>query len=484
MGLHPGHAGLPGGRRPPHRRAGCGWSAPARRSPGTTPRTARTGPGRHRHAGRAARGRAGRVFVTSPDLGHGREQRLRPWPPGSSTTSPYGRPARRRWAGQDVGSERRRYKPLPGGYRPAGGTFTVQGSGDIAPAVASSAGSGRPADAGSGAFAGLIVVIVVGAMFITAEYRRGLIRTTLAASPAPRPGPGGQGDRDRRGHLRRRAGRVGRRGRCSVERMLRGSGNYIFPVGALTEVRRDSGNRGAARRGRRPRPGPRRHPAARRRAGHRHHRADRRALLLHRPAGDPAGRAADWLLRVTPAAAFAVQQVLPAYPQVSNAYIPQYGYYPLAAVGRARGAVRLGRGSPSAWPCSCCAGGTHDPDALSAEWTKIRTLAGTGWLLLGTVAVTVAVSAAVSAAVSCPSGGLPRRPHQAQPHRDLARPGGRGDHGGAGGQRRVRHRHDPHHPGRDAAADRHAGRQGGRRHRPGAGRRRRRRRAARCWPGG
>jgi hypothetical protein len=41
------------------------------------------------------------------------------------------------------------------------------------------------------------------------------------------------------------------------------------------------------------------------------------------------GTAADWLLRVTPAAAFAVQQILPAYPQVSNTYIPQYGYYPL-----------------------------------------------------------------------------------------------------------------------------------------------------------
>ena len=34
-----------------------------------------------------------------------------------------------------------------------------------------------------GAFAGLIAVVVVAAMFITAEYRRGLIRTTLAASP-------------------------------------------------------------------------------------------------------------------------------------------------------------------------------------------------------------------------------------------------------------------------------------------------------------
>ena len=41
--------------------------------------------------------------------------------------------------------------------------------------------------------------------------------------------------------------------------------------------------------------------------------------------------------------------------------------------------------------------------ALSAEWAKIRTLPGTGWLLLGTVAVTVAVSAATSATQSCTS---------------------------------------------------------------------------------
>ena len=37
-------------------------------------------------------------------------------------------------------------------------------------------------------------------------------------------------------------------------------------------------------------------------------------------------------------------------------------------------------------------------DALRAEWTKLRTLASTGWLLVGTVALTVAVSAAVAAA--------------------------------------------------------------------------------------
>jgi ABC-2 type transport system permease protein len=36
-------------------------------------------------------------------------------------------------------------------------------------------------------------------------------------------------------------------------------------------------------------------------------------------------------------------------------------------------------------------------DALRAEWTKLRTLASTGWLLVGTVALTIGASAAVAA---------------------------------------------------------------------------------------
>ena len=43
-------------------------------------------------------------------------------------------------------------------------------------------------------------------------------------------------------------------------------------------------------------------------------------------------------------------------------------------------------------------------DALHAEWTKLRTLASTGWLLLSVVALTVAVSAAADVAASCPAG--------------------------------------------------------------------------------
>jgi hypothetical protein len=46
----------------------------------------------------------------------------------------------------------------------------------------------------------------------------------------------------------------------------------------------------------------------------------------------PAG-AADWVLRITPAAAFAVQQAVPQYPQVTALYSPGGGgggYFPLA----------------------------------------------------------------------------------------------------------------------------------------------------------
>jgi hypothetical protein len=37
-----------------------------------------------------------------------------------------------------------------------------------------------------------------------------------------------------------------------------------------------------------------------------------------------------WLLRLTPDAGFAIQQSIPAYPQVIGLYMPRFGYYPLA----------------------------------------------------------------------------------------------------------------------------------------------------------
>jgi ABC-2 type transport system permease protein len=43
--------------------------------------------------------------------------------------------------------------------------------------------------------------------------------------------------------------------------------------------------------------------------------------------------------------------------------------------------------------------------AVHSEWTKLRTLPGTGWLLLGCMALTVALSATAAAAVKCGSTG-------------------------------------------------------------------------------
>ncbi|MFE6164999.1 ABC transporter permease subunit [Streptomyces sp. NPDC056486] len=63
----------------------------------------------------------------------------------------------------------------------SGGTFTLSGSGDIAP--------GAPmqpdlvATALNGSQLGLVLIAALGVLFITAEYRRGMIRTTFVASP-------------------------------------------------------------------------------------------------------------------------------------------------------------------------------------------------------------------------------------------------------------------------------------------------------------
>jgi ABC-type transport system involved in multi-copper enzyme maturation permease subunit len=67
-----------------------------------------------------------------------------------------------------------------GRFRQSGGAFTVAGSGDIAPFVPIV----DPLQVTFyGTLFGAIAVIALGAVFITGEYRRGMIRTTLAASP-------------------------------------------------------------------------------------------------------------------------------------------------------------------------------------------------------------------------------------------------------------------------------------------------------------
>jgi ABC-type transport system involved in multi-copper enzyme maturation permease subunit len=234
------------------------------------------------------------------------------------------------WNGTDIGGPNGSYPSQGGAYRPSADGFTVTGSGDVAPAV-----PGGPTAQGSvtqtlvGTFAGLIAVIIVATMFITTEYRRGLIRLTLIASP-------------RRGHvLAAKAIVIGAvtfvvglpAALAAIlvgQRMMSASGLPAAPVPALTELRLIVGTAallavaavlalaiGAILR----------RSAAAVTAGIAmivltYFFASPLAVL-------PAG-AANWLLRVTPAAGFSIQQAYRAYPQVVASYTPTNGYYPLA----------------------------------------------------------------------------------------------------------------------------------------------------------
>jgi ABC-type transport system involved in multi-copper enzyme maturation permease subunit len=63
----------------------------------------------------------------------------------------------------------------------SGGTFTVAGTGDISPYVPIVDILGGIIKAGS--LAGLLALIALSGVFVSSEYRRGMIRTTFAASP-------------------------------------------------------------------------------------------------------------------------------------------------------------------------------------------------------------------------------------------------------------------------------------------------------------
>jgi ABC-type transport system involved in multi-copper enzyme maturation permease subunit len=212
------------------------------------------------------------------------------------------------------------------GYRRAGGVFTVTGSGDIAPDVT----DGVPIDVLlAGLFLALVAVLVVGAQFMTAEYRRGLIRATLAASP--RRGRALAAKAIVLGTVTFAAGLAAAAAAVLIGTpLLRASGNPVYPVTALTEVRVIAGTAALAAVfavfalgvG-----GVLRHGAGAVTV------AITAVILPYLLTAAipvlPAG-AADWMLRVTPAAGFAIGQVIPAYPQVAASYTPSSGFFPLA----------------------------------------------------------------------------------------------------------------------------------------------------------
>jgi ABC-type transport system involved in multi-copper enzyme maturation permease subunit len=235
------------------------------------------------------------------------------------------------WSGQDIGASSAGYDGPLIGYRQAAGRFTITGSGDIGPVVSGAANTSYDtvtiADRLLGVFLGLVILAVIAAMFITVEYRRGLIRTTLAVSP-------------RRGRLLAAktvviglvtfvAGSVAVAIAVIVGKILsRGAGVYVLPVSWLTEARVILGT-GAML-------------------------AVTAVLalaigtLLRRSvvtvatvivalvlpyilgvSGVLPVAAAQWVLRVTPAAAFAIEQSVPQYHQVIGQYGPP-DYFPLA----------------------------------------------------------------------------------------------------------------------------------------------------------
>jgi ABC-type transport system involved in multi-copper enzyme maturation permease subunit len=90
------------------------------------------------------------------------------------------------WTARTVGMSSQGYYPTLGTGRadPLSGGVTITGSGDVAPAVATIAGGNTASGTVLfGIVVALIVLVVIATGFITGEYRRGLIRTTLAATP-------------------------------------------------------------------------------------------------------------------------------------------------------------------------------------------------------------------------------------------------------------------------------------------------------------
>ncbi|MGP3966773.1 ABC transporter permease subunit [Streptomyces sp. 6N223] len=237
------------------------------------------------------------------------------------------------WTGDQVGPESPSFAGYPqstaGSFTGSDGDFTVTGAGDIAPAVRGTLPTGGTLkDLLTGTFAALIAVIVVGTLYITTEYRKNLIHVTLAASPR----------RSRvlmakaivLGVVTFVAGLAGAVVAAPAgERLARANGVYVFPVSSSTELRTALGTAAllatasilALAVG----------------AIVRHGAGAITAVLVaivlpcvlianpFMPAS-----VSDWLTRVTPAAAFAVQQTLVPYDQVTSIYTPYNGYYPLA----------------------------------------------------------------------------------------------------------------------------------------------------------
>ncbi|HEX4110866.1 MAG TPA: ABC transporter permease subunit [Solirubrobacteraceae bacterium] len=239
-----------------------------------------------------------------------------------------GHPGVSGWGSHPIGNDPRNYYPTlgAGSYQRVGDLFRLTGSGDIAAAVALAGGDTASTCLLLGLSVALIALIVVAAMFITGEYRRGLIRTTFTATP------------HRRHVLAAKAlvigtitfaiGALGAAvGVPLGNHLLASNGNYVFPASTLTIGRIILGSGALVALtavavlalG----------TILRRSAG-----AVTAGIivfivpyLIGSMSGDGAGT---WLFRFTPAAGFSVLGILPRSATVSYPYTFANGYYPVS----------------------------------------------------------------------------------------------------------------------------------------------------------
>ncbi|MET7329332.1 ABC transporter permease subunit [Nonomuraea sp. NPDC005650] len=212
----------------------------------------------------------------------------------------------------------------PGGLVRSGDTFRITGVGDIAPDV-----ERMPAERVlTGVLTGLVAVSVVAVAFVTSEYRRGLIRTTLLASPR------------RSRALAAKAvvifaaafafGLVAAAVTVPVGRaLLAGNGNALAPLAPLTAVRMIAGTAGLLAVA----------AVLALALGSLFRRSAVAVIAAIVAIVVPyvlattsllPDEAARWLLRLTPAAGFAIQQSMTAYEQVTARFAPADGFFPLA----------------------------------------------------------------------------------------------------------------------------------------------------------
>ena len=296
-----------------------------------------------RLAGLPATVQAG-LFVACPNDVDGRGTRA------AAATAVFGHPdlqgqwARGGWEGEQVGAGTATfggYPPLPGegtvdvhgprmsgGSVPTGDGFTVTGAGDIAPAARFEVPrGGTVGDLLFGTFIALIAVSVVGTLFITAEYRHALIRTTLSAGPH---------------RIRVLAAKTVVLGGVTYlttlpatalavplgMRIASAQGLYLFPVSTGTVVRVALGTAAllaltavfALGVG-----------TLLRRSAAAVTTVVVAVVLPHVLVLTPIlpASAQRWLTLVTPDAAFAVQRTIIRYAHVDSIYTPSSGYYPL-----------------------------------------------------------------------------------------------------------------------------------------------------------